>query len=307
MYLAAMVPEKNYSAAFNITSTDGTLSGTTLSVNGFTLNEDITISPDGSSIIVMGKNGTYTFHADDMSDLSALQGMLVSEFGVSNVSMVNSSVTPLTSVDLAFNTKPTMPAGRYVVLSLAIDNSTHTIAAFNQTYVDLGTTYDIPLYAGWNLVSLPIKPVDDRLTSVFTPADLQHIFVIWGYNSSNASPWDYYVTAGYPYIQGNLSEINETMGYWVLCYNNTTLRVTGTIPENSDVTLNAGWNLVGNPTLDARNVREVYPSSFVVWEFNGLTQSYDYWCSAADTPGSIYIQGSLNTLKPGYGYWVLEI
>lgn len=310
MYFSAMVPEKNYSAAFNVTS-DGSVNGTTTTMDGFTVKENIGVKSDGTKagtlITVTGVNGTYTFTPDELKDIKRLENMLISELGASNVSVTNTSLTTATSnVEIVLNTKPTMPAGRYVVLSWALENGTDYVAAFNQTYVDLGTTYDIPLYAGWNLVSLPIKPIDDSLTSVFAPDVLQNVFVIWGYNSSNASPWDYYVTAGYPYIQGNLSEFNERLGYWVLCYNNTTLRVTGTIMDTSNVTLNAGWNLVGNPTLDVRNVRNIYTNSFVVWEFDGLTQKYNYWCSAADVPGSIYIQGSLNTLKPGYGYWVLE-
>jgi methanogen extracellular protein (TIGR04279 family) len=307
MYLAAMVPENNYSAAVNITS-DGTLTGTALSMKGFTLSEDISLSPDGKIITVVGKNGTYSFNASDTGSIFNIMGALMSEFNAADVSITNSSITSQTSVDLVLNTKPTMPVGRYVVMSMAIDSSTGKIAAFNQTYVDLGTIQDVQLYTGWNLISLPLRPVNTSLFSVFTPDVMANVTVIWGYNSSNASsPWQYYTTLGYPYIQGNLSEVKETLGYWVLCTNNMTLHVKGAIPATSNVTLNPDWNLVGNPAQPVRNVRDVYTTSFVVWEYSGLDQKYDYWCSAADVPGSVYIQGTLYTLKPTYGYWVLEV
>ncbi len=307
MYLMAMVPQDNYSAALDITS-DGTLAGTGVAFNGFTTAQAISVSADGKTITVVGKNGTYTFDATDSVSLTAsgFRDALISELNVVDVSVANSSITSLTSVDLVLNTKPTMPVGKYVVLSIALDNSTGKVAAFNQTYVDLGMTYDFELHQGWNLVSLPVKPVNNSLFAIFTPGVMSNVTVIWEYNSSNvSSEWRYYTTLGDPYIQGNLSELNEKQGFWVLCKNNTTLRVTGTIPETSDVTLNPDWNLVGNPTMAIRNVRDVYTTSFVVWEYESLTQSYDYWCRDADNPGSIYIQGTLTTLKPCYGYWVL--
>jgi len=305
MYLMAMVPEKDYKAALNITS-DGTVSGTELEFNGLTVNEHITVNPATKTVTIVGINGTYTLDSSTIHSITGLQNMFMQEFSAANVSIVNSSLTTSGTVGLTLPTKATMPVGKYIVLSLALENATGRIAAINQTTADLGTTYDIPLYKGWNLVSLPLKPVNTSLFAVVTPDLMANVTVIWEYNSSNvSSEWRYYTTLGDPYIQGNLSEINEKLGYWFLVENNTTLHVTGTIPDTSDVTLNHDWNLVGNPTLDVRNVRDVYTTSFVVWEYTGMTDTWDYWCSDADNPSSIYIQGTLTTVKPTHGYWVL--
>lgn len=305
-YFAVMLPERNYSAAFNITS-DGTLEGTSYSFNGLTFNETLAPDPANNTFTVTGMTGVYTLDPDDLQN--SLLILAMSEFGAANVTFGMTGATSSTSdVALAIQTWPTMPTCKYVVLTVAVDMDTGAIAAINQTTLKLVATHNISLYTGWNLVSLPFTPLNDSLNATFTPDVMSHVFVVWEYNSSNASsPWDYYVTAGYPYVQGNLSRFNESFGYWVLCYNNTTLQVAGTTPESDTVEVNDGWNLVGNPYLYDRNVTSIYPDSFVVWEYDGIKQQYDYWCSAADTPGSIYVQGTLQTLKPGYGYWVLEL
>jgi len=313
VYIAAMVPEDNYSAILDVTVPDGgSVSGTSLDFHGLSMKEHGTITTDGTDagtyLMVNGMAGDYKLYSDDLKDTAKMRGILTSELNESNVSVTVSDRTTDKSRDITLLTNDTMPTGKYIVTSVVVDRNTGKIAGINQTNITLGGSLDIPLYTGWNLISLPLKPLDDNLTAVFTPDVLKHVFVIWGYNSSNASsPWDYYVTAGYPYIQGNLTKFNESYGYWVLCYNDTTLHVTGTTADPNTITKNYGWNLVGNPVTSNRDVRSVYPESFVVWEFDGLTQQYNYWCSAADTSGSIYIQGSLNTLKPGYGYWVLEL
>jgi hypothetical protein len=196
-----------------------------------------------------------------------------------------------------------MQKGNYIVITVAVDRETGCLAGFNQTTVNLGGVWTLNLKKGWNLISIPIVPQTNNLINFFGPDVMSDIAVVWEYNSTNASsPWAYYTTMTDKYQQGSLTTIKEHQGYWVRVYNDITFTVTGAVPESSDVTLNSGWNLVGNPTTVTRQPWSAYPTAKVVWEYNSadVSSPWAYYTTMTDK----YQQGDLTELNPGYGYWV---
>ena len=179
--------------------------------------------------------------------------------------------------------------------------------------------FKIPLYAKWNLVSLPFKPFDsdiDAMLESFPDAD--KIMAIWHYDQC-ADDW-----LGYP-DQG-LTDIVDGDAYWIrLPYNPPALNtsagvwwVWGTdrpyeeapVPFNYEVC--EGWNMVGftatwNMTACSHEALSATDKEYL-WNWWDTSFSFaDYsriygWDPATQTwdwqlPGSA-------TLVPGEGYWI---
>ncbi len=124
---------------------------------------------------------------------------------------------------------------------------------------------------GWNLISLPIQPTDNRLSSVF-PSALSPAFSYSQVYSSNDS-----------LLKGE--------GYWLKFPAHETLYVCGTLPRVDSITLNKGWNLLGAPLHQTSTKRLIsHPTGTIQSPFFSFSTSQGY--SATDT------------LNPGKAYWV---
>jgi uncharacterized protein YkwD len=155
---------------------------------------------------------------------------------------------------------------------------------------------DIPLYDGWNLVSLPLIPSDPDPAAVL--ASIAGSFTIaWGYDPDLDNPWlDYDPNA--PAIS-TLVAIDETMGFWLHMTRDATLTVTGAEPETTNIPISTGWNLFGYPSGDPAAVDQLLAGIDFdqLWAFDPLApkpwSGYD-----PDTPGS----NDLEHLQEGRGY-----
>jgi hypothetical protein len=303
-----LVPQNNYSMALNITS-DGTVNGTICSFNGLTVKESYSVASDGTkygtTLTLDGMNGTYQLGYDDMENATLLENILESELGAANVSYTLSGATSSTNPMMTVYTKSKMPVGTYVLLSVAIDESTGNIAAINQTTINLGTsTFTIPLVAGWNLISEPFVPTDNSVADLFAPIK-SDIWVAWAYNETapTGQNWEFYTPLS-GYASNTFTTFSQNRGFWVLTYHAADLTVSGTLPESTDMNLNQnGWTIAGNPTLTSRDPATVYGNTWVVWAYNGSKPTGQNW--EFYTPLSGYASNTITSLEPGVGYWTL--
>jgi hypothetical protein len=145
------------------------------------------------------------------------------------------------------------------------------------TITPILTEFQIDLWQGWNLASLPIEPDDPSLDAVLGDLDCWGPVWLWDpvLNSGNGSYAD-------------ATEIHAKVGYWIYANCATTLVVVGSSPENTGVSLVAGWNLVG--------VQE----QMALPDTASLATPFWYWVEALHYEGA-YVG---DTLLPGYGYWV---
>jgi len=178
---------------------------------------------------------------------------------------------------------------------------------------DQATLQSIPLYTGWNLISLQVGA-----PGAFSPqaiiqglgSDGGALLGIWGYDPV-AGNWNVFQPAHLPVAISSLQALSPGQGYWVKMAKNSVLQLSGT-PWQGTMTLQPGWNLVGFPGLAvgtagktdfASIFRDQFPSVPILWSFQGgALQQYSGYDSLAYPPIT-----SLTGIQPGVGYWVYSL
>ena len=105
---------------------------------------------------------------------------------------------------------------------------------------------------GWNLISLPVKPLNAHPIAVLSGI-LGQCRSVWAYDTDTG--WSMYAPGDNP---GSLEEMKYTKGYWVEMDKSATLFPQGTVPEPTDIFLRGGqWNLVGCNSPNPRAIGSV--------------------------------------------------
>lgn len=161
------------------------------------------------------------------------------------------------------------------------------------------TSYNITLFKGWNLISLPLKQANTSIAEVLSSINGKYTLVRV-YNASDTSdPWKTYNPA-IPFAN-DFDDIDHTMGIYIYMTSNETLTITGEPQNSTNISLTRGWNLVGYPALTARTPAMAFSSisgNYIVKMYDateGLWKTYD----STNPDGS-----DLKIIEPGYGYWV---
>lgn len=166
-------------------------------------------------------------------------------------------------------------------------------------------TQQIPLEAGWNLISLQVCPEGIDVTKLSSCLDDPVVLKsVWDYDVETGK-WNTY-QPDYPEASSGLTRVVPGKGYWVKVYNACVLTIEGE-PWEGAVTLCPGWNLVGFPGLTETDIASAFQDSIdnvqQIWEFEGghLGKFAGYDTSAVPKRKDIL------SLVPGKGYWVYAI
>lgn len=152
----------------------------------------------------------------------------------------------------------------------------------------------IPLDAGWNLVSLPLIPPDSTLTEVLSSIDGLYEIV----TSYIDGQWKAFIP-GKPLPAQNLTELGVEMGIWIKMAGPGTLTVTGAAPTSTSIGLNAGYNDVGFPATSSQAIGEAMTS---------IAGKYEKVLRFVDGQYQVYkpnlppVANDFDQLDPGYGY-----
>lgn len=153
----------------------------------------------------------------------------------------------------------------------------------------------IPLSAGWNLVSIPAVQSNTSIGAVLSSIDGQWKYAM-AYNASDhATPWESN-SVSRPNSTDDLLNIDHTKGIWLYVSGACNLSVEGTVPGTVSIRLYAGWNLVGYPSLTPRSAVDTLPLDAVdMIAVENRTDPY----RIRDTSDLASV-----TLETGHGYWV---
>jgi spore germination protein YaaH len=174
-----------------------------------------------------------------------------------------------------------------------LNNSFGHISFENRTYyVNNGNaSFSIPMVAGWNLVSLPLVTSYPDVASALASISGKWTAVKAYDSTDQADPW----TTNRPGSTVNdLDMLERNRGFWIQTTQACTLNITGIVPAATAITLKAGWNLVGYPSLDE--------SKTIATALAGT--GYDRVEGFAAASPYIQALASSYVMKPGEGYWV---
>ncbi len=169
-----------------------------------------------------------------------------------------------------------------------------TKAAVNIIEDDRIATVILNLSKGWNLISIPVALADNNISDFFTPDEKANVTIVWSYDNSNPSVpvWKYYKPTR---ANNTLANIEVKTGYWFSVKNDMSIQVTGVLPGNKSITINDGWNLIGDPDLSTHSPSELFGNYYLTW---GYTDNLWYFYKPSRT------SNTLASIEPCMGYWV---
>jgi len=157
----------------------------------------------------------------------------------------------------------------------------------------ISDTFDISLSPGWNFISFPLVQSNTSILAVLASIDGQWDLVKYYDTTDPADPWKTYGTYK-PASLNDLLALDHTMGFWIRSTGNCTLQINGELPSYTNITLKAGWNMVGYSSLTERTISEA---------LNGTGYDCVEGFNASD-PELISELDDSYLMRPGEGYLV---
>ena len=179
--------------------------------------------------------------------------------------------------------------------TVVMDASQSVTAVFNDVS---SNTYTIPLYTGWNLISIPLQSADMSVAKILNNISNNYT-IVWEFTPP--SIWKSYDPNDPTYSE--LQNLALGKGYWIKMNGLNTLTISGSNPSKT-INLASGWNLIGYPKTSKTPVgtalQSIAGNYTIVWEFTppSIWKSYD-----PNDP----TYSELQNLAPGKGYWIKMI
>ena len=212
----------------------------------------------------------------------------------------------VTDAYLATITVDSVADGTYYLNVTAWDyagNNASTLVAVS--ILEAPQAYQVELYEGWNLVSLPLIP-DVTSIEVVLADVMENVEIVWGYKDG---AWSRYLPAIPEFSE--LTDMVDGEGYWIKMTADDSLVVyglelpgPGTLPPVYDVY--EGWNLIGFKEVLPMNITDYLTTipadvraSSVCYGWDATNQRYEL----------VYLAGYGKPVDPanfvpGEGYWL---
>jgi hypothetical protein len=144
---------------------------------------------------------------------------------------------------------------------------------------------------GIHLASIPIPLPDTTLPTVLQTMDYN---IVWSYDTLDMTDhWKTYSEAKSP--NGDLTELDNTMGFWVHTLTDTAFTAAAVIPACTDIQLYTGWNLVSFPAFRPMAVADA---------LSGITYEKVEGFDPLNPPSYMRVLFDTDLMMPGYGYWI---
>jgi len=166
------------------------------------------------------------------------------------------------------------------------------------TVNDIGDIDEINLAPSWNLISFDVIMENSEPESIFSEIiATNNLVYITGYDSIS-----FYFDPFGPSFFNTLNSIDTGFGYWVKVIENDEVLQSGLpTPDNYNINLSSGWNLVGywldNPMTPENAFSQLISNENLIYVTGFGSEGAVFF-----EPGGIL--NTLEILENGYGYWV---
>ncbi len=285
---------------------------------GYTSNVDY-IGSDSFGVQV--SDGSLTASLTVNVNISAVTYTISGNAGVSGATISFTGGSSV-SADGAGNFIITVPYGWTGTITPTLSgyfftpaNLSFTNVQANQTGANFTATVmvyqEITLIPGWNLVSFYIRPASTNIADVLLSVEGNYDLVYaWDATGAHSGSGNWMKYDNVPASTDTLLTLNETMGFWIHMTESHILRVGGSLPTTSAISLDdnaSGWNLVGYPSSVNRDLPEVFGEHGVgtnfslVYFYNGV-DPINPW-KLFDRIGPVYVN-DMTVMTNSWGYWV---
>jgi hypothetical protein len=153
--------------------------------------------------------------------------------------------------------------------------------------------FNIDIHPGWNLISLPFDTYNMSVGEVLSSISGKYDAVKMYAQGAADGPWLGYWPERAPELN-RFTIMDRKVGYWVHAKEQCTLKLSGVPATSTSITLHAGWNLVGYPTMDGTKTL-----SGALWGTNANR-------AEGFNPTSPYVKvlTASYVMKPGQAFWI---
>jgi hypothetical protein len=180
-------------------------------------------------------------------------------------------------------------SGTYTLTAKAYDNLGASVItspiAITVKPAPTPTLYTLQLKKDWNLISVPIQPIDTDIADVLAPISGAYTAV----HSWNGTAYESYYPGS---ATSTLNKIEAGRGYWIWMNQDATLQVKGS-EASKVIELKRDWNMTGFNSMTEMAVSSALGSAAskvgVIYAYDAVSKGYEV----------------VETLQPGRGYWIL--
>jgi hypothetical protein len=170
-------------------------------------------------------------------------------------------------------------------------------------------TKTLTLAGGWNLISIPLNPVEPAPEDVLAgiSGGYDQVFAYDGCVPEPEARWLKYIPGGPPPFN-TLTTMDARHGYWLNATDpmTDTLSVSGSLPLTTSIDLCTGWNLIGYASWNERPITDVLAdidgkySLVYAYDASDVADPWKKYSPPPDPP----IANDLNNMQPWFGYWI---
>ncbi len=166
-------------------------------------------------------------------------------------------------------------------------------------------TCEVNLSIGLNLASFYCETGERHISNALTDENnnVLNYEAIFKYNPGNEDkPWSSYNPSLPNWTIQDLNNLNRRHGYWIIMEQPGTYYREGFDFLQTNIQLKTGWNLIGYPTKNEREIEEALS------QINETYTRVEAYTDVNGTKTWLYHvlgePGTLENMTPGLGYWV---
>jgi PKD repeat protein len=145
----------------------------------------------------------------------------------------------------------------------------------------------------WNLFSIPLVQSNTSRDTVLQTIEGNYA-ALQGYHAGKSRPWLHWHRDKPNYFNDEI-EVDHKNGFYIDMIVSDYLVTAGKVAASTDITLKAGWNLIGFPVLEEQTVVDALSS------IDGKYNMVEYFDPVTDK--EVRLQPD-DLMYPGLGYWI---
>ncbi|MFH2138614.1 MAG: RHS repeat-associated core domain-containing protein [Candidatus Omnitrophota bacterium] len=199
------------------------------------------------------------------------------------------AVTTYGNIDMDYDDNGNMTSKADTAMTYDIENRLKTVV--DSPGIPSSSNVTINLSVGWNMISMPVDPVNPNIAVVLTDIAGKYDQVS-RYNSTTCE-FEHYI--GNPNYD-DFDEFEFGKGYEIYVTEACSLTLSGAVPKNNKVNLKTGINLIANPKFSSTDTEDALKTMIKGMDYDTV---YKY-NNASETFTDVTDQ----QLDPGVGYFV---